>query len=512
MTGPSAARPPRLIFDRPGFYALVAAASLLLSLWAVYLDPVINHDGISEVRAAEYFSVAAWRAGLELAGQPLYSLFAAAISRVTGVSAAHGFYALNAALVALLAVGFVVVVSAMGGGRRTQWLAALLILLFPALNELRSPISGDAGYWAFYVWGLAYFMRYAATRDHRSLAGWGLAALIALLFAVEVLVFLLLVPMWLHVQDHKPGGSRRALKWLVVAAGGLVLLVYALWEQAWHSQVPVDSLLRHPVEQLADGWHELGRALRFRLEALQESFLDHFSQNYDEAALAATLLVTCAVGLINGLGPVYSALAGYALTVSRSVLAVEQRYWWAVFVVVSTLLLLGPALTSFVVEKRDAMTAALTLLAIVPAALERLWQNRSTQLGYRRWLLPLALVLVIGSGINGLDLRGQHYHLRDAGLWLRAAAAPDSSLYSNSEIVVYYSGLDGYRPRADYSWREAMATVWQDRWRDFDYFVVAIDGGNAHRESVLMRRIDIDPVMTFSSDAGDRVLVFDTRQ
>lgn len=511
MTESSAARPSRLILDRPGFYALVAAASLLLSLWAVYLDPVIHHDAISAVRAAEYFSAAAWRAGLETAGQPLYALFAAAISRVTGMSAAHGFYALNAGLLALLAVGFVVVVAVMGGGRRAQLLAALLILLFPALNGLRAPIAGDAGYWAFYVWSLANFMHYAGTRDRRSLAAWGLASLAALLFAVEALVFLLLVPMWLSVQD-RAGAGRWVLKWLVVAAGSLLLLVYVLWGQAWHSQLPVDRLLGHPVEQLVDGWHELGRALRFRREALREGFLNQFSQNYDDAALAVTLLVTCAAGLIKGLGAVYSALAGYGLAVSRRVLAVEQRYWWGVFAVVSTLLLLAPALTSFVVEKRDAMTAALTMLAILPPALERLWQNGSPRAGYRRWLLPLALVLVIGSGVNGLDLRGAHGHLREAGLWLRAAAAPDSSLYSNSRVVVYYSGLNGYRPRADYSWQEAMAAVWQDRWRAFDYFVVVIDAGNAHRESLLMRRIDIAPVMTFSSDAGDRVLIFDTRR
>lgn len=510
MTGPPAAPPLRLVLDRPGFYGFVAAASLLLSLWAVYLDPVINQGGISEVRAAEYFGVAAWRAGMEVAGQPLYALLAAAISGVTGMTAAHGFYALNAGLLALLAVGFVALVSALGGGRRAQMLAALLILLFPTLNAFRAPISGDAGYWVFYVWSLAYFMHHAATRDRRSLAGWALAGLAALLFAVEALVFLLLVPLWLFVQTG-PGGGRRVLKWLAVAAAGGVLLVYALWEQAWHSQLPVDQLLRHPVAQLDDGWQELGRALRFRREALREGFLDQYSQNYDDAALVTTLLVTGAAGLVKSLGLVYSGLAGYALAVSRRVLAVEQRYWWAVFAVLSTLLLLAPALTSFVVDEREAMTAALTVLAIVPLALERSWRNRSTRAGCRRWLLPLALVLVVGTGVNGLDLRGQHDHLREAGLWLRAAAAPDSSLYSNSRIIVYYSGLDEEHRRTDYSWQAAMAAVWQDRWRDFDYFVVAIDARNAHREGHLMRRIDSGPVKTFSSDNGDRVLIFDTR-
>lgn len=511
MTDSPEVHPHRLVLDRPGFYALIAAASLLLSLWAIYLDPVINHDGISDVRAAQYFSVAAWRGGMELADQPLYSLFAAAVSRVTGMSAASSLYALNAGFYALLAIGFVALVSVLGGGRRARLLAAMLVLLFPALNGLRADISSDSGYWAFYVWSLAYFMHHAASRDRRTLAGWMLAGLAALAFAVESLVFLLTVPLWLYVHD-KTGGRGRVIKALAVAAVGTVLLGYALWEQVWHSHVPVGRLLLHPVDHLAGGWHEMGRALGFKLESLRGEFLNQYSEGYDGAALVATLLVLCAAGLIKGLGLVYSTLGGYALAVSRQALTTEQRYWWAVFALVSTLLLLVPALTLFAVEERDAMTAALTILAIVPPALERLLQNWRRSPGFRCWLLPVVLALVVGSGVKGLDLRSEQMHLREAGLWLRATAPPESSLYSNNRILVYYSGLNGYRPRADYTWQEAMATVWYDRWRDFQYLALVISAENSHREGILMHRIDIEPVKTFSNDAGDQVLIFDTRQ
>lgn len=514
MSGAPGPAPHRLVLERPVFYGLVVLASLLLSLWAIYLDPVINSDGVSDVRAARYFRDAHWRAGIEMAGQPVYAALAALISRLTGMSAAYSLYILNAACFALLCTGFVALAGSLGGGRRARLLAAGLVLLLPALNGFRSYISSDPGYWAFYVWSLGYFMYYAGDPRSRSPAGWALAALAAMLFALEALVFLLLVPLWLLVHD-RAGARGRALKLLVLAIAGAVLVGYALWELEWHSRIPVGQLLLHPLDHLAEAWHELGRVLRFKLEALSGEFLDRYSRGYDNAALVAAVLAMCGAGLLQALGAAYTVVAGYALAVSRQALAGRQRYWWGVFATVAVLLLLVPAVTRLTVTGRDAMIAALTLLAVAPAALERLWNTLPAH-GARRCRLPAAglvllLVLVAGAGVQGLDLRSREYHLREAGLWLRANVPPETSLYSNSLVLVYYSGLYGYRPWSDYSWQEAMRLVWQDRWRDYDYLALAIGARNAHREGILMRRLDIEPVKTFTSDDGDKVLIFDAR-
>lgn len=507
----SSTAPHRLVLDRPGFCALVAAASLLLSLWAVYLDPVINSAGVSDVRAAGYFLDARWGAAIDTAGQPLYAFLGAAIGRLTDMSTAHSFYTLNAGLFALLAIGFVALVSVLGGGDRARLLAAALVLLFPTLNGFRPQVAAEPGYWASYVWSLAYFVHYAAAAPRGIPAGWLLAGAAASLFALEALLFLAVVPLWLYVHDRF-GGAGRVLKVSALLVGGALLLVYALWVQQWRGPIPAGELLRDPLAQLFDSWQDTTRALGFRLEALRSEFLDQYSQGFDRAALLVSVLVVCAAGVIKSLGLVYAALAAYGLAVSRRVVAGNRCYWWAVFAVVSVVLLLVPALIDFAVDDREAMIAALTLMAVVPNALERLWSDRSAGVVNRRRLLLLALVLVLVSGLRGLDLRSQQLHLREAGLWLRAAAAPDSSLYSNSPVVVHYTGLNGYRAGADYSWREAVHMIRQDHWRDYRYLALVVDAGAAHREGILMRVMDLEPVKTFTGNAGGRVLIFDTRR
>lgn len=506
MNGLRGQPPHRLVLEQPLFHAAVAVASLLLSLWAIWLDPVINSDGVNDVRAAQYFRDAEWRAGIEMAGEPVYALAAAAVSLVTGMSEAYGLYALNAGLFALLTVGFVVLASVLGGGRPVRLWGALLVLLFPALNGFRSFIASDIGYWAFYVWALAYILHYAVDRDRPSAKAAALAGIGALLFALEALLFLVLVPLWLVVHNRDGG---RLLKLLVIAAGGGLLLGYALWDEQWHAHVPVGQLLLHPVEHMTDGWHELSRALAFKLEALQGQFLDRFSEGYQGAALLASLLVVCVAGLLETLGLLHTALAGWALVSSRWLPDAAQRYWWGVFAVIGVLALLVPALVEFDVGARDAMVPALTALVIVPAALQRLWRGRGES---GRWLAPLIMVLVVVVGVRGLDLRSERLHLREAGLWLRANAPANASFYSNSRVVVYYSGLYGYRPWADYSWQEAMTMVWQSRWPNFHYLALVVAAGDPHREGILMRKLDLEPVQVFTGDTGGKVLIFDTRQ
>lgn len=503
--------PHRILIDRPYWCVLIVLASVLLSFWAIYLDPVINSDGIGMVRAARYFSTNEWRLGLDVAGQPFYPMLMALLSRITGMSAAYSGYALSAGFHACLAVGFTALVGGLGGGRAAQGLAALVVLLYPALNEVRSYIVSDAAYWAFYVWSLAWFLHYAAEHRRRSLGMWVAMGLTALLFRLEASVFLIIAALWLRVRYT---GIRRAwaLKIPVVAAAAGVIVCYALWQQAWQSGAPAEQLLLHPVDHVIGTWHALGRAWRFKLEALGGEFFDRYSLEYDDAALLVTLLLMSGAALVKTLGLLYTALAAYALAGLKRVLSGERRYWWGIFTSLSLVLLLVPAFTEFAADKRVTMTAALTILAIVPLLLERVWRTRIEGCGRRPWVFPVILLLVLGSGFKGLDLRTAQYHLRQAGSWLRANVASGSSLYTNNRIVVYYSGLEGYRSGADYSWRHAMNMVHRDQWRDYDYLALEIKKANRHREGILMRNLELKPSRIFTNDLGDRVLLFKTKR
>lgn len=488
---------------------MLVLASLSLSWWAIHSDPVVNADAVGELIAAKRFAEGAWRPALQAAGRPLYALLIGSASRLTGASVEHAAYALNAGLFALLTVGFVALVNTVGaeapGGPPATWLAAVVALTYPALNGFRSFVSGDAGYWAFYVWSLAWFLHWVEARDRRSLWLWFASASAALLFSLEVVVFLLIVPAWWWVSSAKR--RRGILRVLVLVAAFALLVCYTSWRHTWHSEVAGLELLRHPVGHLMDGLHDAAQGVRFKLEGLRSAFLNQFSSHYDALALLTTLAALVAKALLEALGSVYAALAGYAWFTLKRTLPAATRYWWGVFAVLAAMVMLAPSFTEFEVTRRQGMVAALTLSAAIPLGLERLRRLRSEG-GGLRWVLPLALLLMAVTGIRGLDLGTRDAALRHAGLWLRARADAGSTLYSNSPVIDYYSGLEAYRPGSKYTWQEAMRTVWSGRWRDYDYLAVAIPHTRPYRKGILMRDIKHRPLKVLSDGRGDRVLIF----
>jgi len=323
---------------------------------------------------------------------------------LSGLSTVATAYIVGGVFHAALVLGFAALAAVLGGGRAAQALAVLLILLSPALNEARAAADGSAGYWAFYVWGLAYLARWSASPAALPLAAWALCALAGLSLSADMALFLAIVPLWLWAR---PTDARR--HWLMrlvpPAACVLVLLVLLAARQALHDGVAAWSLLAQPLEQGSEGWYALERSLGFKLEALRDGFLDRFSQSYDTAALLAALVWVCLAGLLGALTVVYAVLAAYTAPVAGRLMPARVLQAWQVHAALSLALLPVHAATGFAVSPGQAMTAALTLLAPVPLILERWWRNWLDGVAGYRWMLPVVVALVGIVGLQGLDLR-----------------------------------------------------------------------------------------------------------
>lgn len=489
--------------------ALTAAAlSFLLSLWALYLDPVINLDGIVYVEAAEHFARGQWAAGFSVYKWPFYSIVIGMVSYVTGMGEGHAAYLVNACLYALIVLGFVAYVRALGGGGRVLWLAAFVALLHPDLNAFRSFVIRDAGYWACYLWSLAFYLAYVRHGRPRLLLGGTVLALAAFLFRIEGVVLLTILPACIYAS--RAAVRERAAAALIIAAfvTGAASVVAPLWQYVSAAEVPAGDLLARPLHHIAGSWSMVGAVMADRLEALTREFPGAGTHAVAVPVYLVTALTMILFELVKTVGVVFSGLIVYVLWTKKPYIPEEMRFWWWLIIGIQSLLVLQFGISNFFLAKRYPVALALALLPIVPFVLNDIWRRCESHGRGNSWPALVLVVLIAVESLDGVNVTTSKHYLKEAGLWLRANAPAASTIYSNDRILVYYSGLEEPGSNTEHSWKAAMREVWTDNWRAYDYFVLAMSKEHTQQEVLLFRRLDAEPVKIFSNDKGDRILIF----
>ena len=115
--------------------------SVLLSLWCIHIDHVINNDGIEYIRTAERLADSDWAGAIAAYKWPFYPLLMLLVSKITGVSYMVSGHILNTLFFTGAVLLFVLTVRAFGGdSKRLTVLAAFVALTHPTFNEYLSLI------------------------------------------------------------------------------------------------------------------------------------------------------------------------------------------------------------------------------------------------------------------------------------------------------------------------------------------------------------------------------------
>ncbi len=114
---------------------LCVMASVCLSIWAVYSDPIINNDGVAYVRTAELLGNGQWSFAFATIQWPFYPFFMWLVSALTGLSLKGAGHAINTSRFSGVILFFLAVIRAIcAKSRRLTVLAAIAARAHPAFN------------------------------------------------------------------------------------------------------------------------------------------------------------------------------------------------------------------------------------------------------------------------------------------------------------------------------------------------------------------------------------------
>lgn len=416
-------------------YLLLIAASCALSALAILRDPIVNDDGVFYLVLAREAADQGIAAALALFDRPLYPILIAGLHQLSGLPLLASAHLLDTALLALLVLSFTRFAAALCGERELAPWIALLVLLFPLLNEYRAFVLRDFGFWALMTSALLPLLRYQATLRWRHGLWWALLGAAAAAFRPEALVYMALLP--LSCLQGETLATRIMNAARLYACMGLLalvpLLVLARFDML---QAPLDAFAA-TLESLAA---TIGNGFAGATARYADTVLDRRVGALAPVSLAAGLMTVLALKFAAALGLVYCALLGWGIAAGRAGLPSVARGTWRVLAGTALLIVV-----SFVLARQfvaDRYLVMLCLLALIPAALalRSLAESarRERRQGAFYLVLGIAIVLLVADGLVSFGTRKDNRH--HAIAWMQGKLPADARVFSNDHTLAFYSG------------------------------------------------------------------------
>lgn len=476
-------------------YLAAAIAGILLSLWQIAGVQQINHDAVYYLLAIEGDSGAIRQIGNWL----FYSRLIGWTASLTGLAPEQAAWAVNMLLDSLTVLAFLRLVEDLGGTRRTLLWAALVILSLPYFNDNRAEIIRDHGYWAFSLVAMIFYLRLFRRFSWKDALGWNLGMSIALLFRVEALVFLVLMPLGLLAAG--PGGLPKAARTLVpVAVMSLGFGLGLLFSSGMQNRL-VDSLANAGL--LVQVFTE---TIPHKAALLRKEVVPQFSQGMAETTLYLGVIWSIIKDLISSMSWLYFAILLLRRWFPTPALPLDYRRILWIYTGLTAAVLFVHGARHFIMVSRYTQALALIMLPVVVFSLDELHrkyreQNRG---GPFLAMAMLGMLILVADSLHSSST--PKAYILQAAEWARKNIPDQARVVTDyhPERVSWYSNRNNGKQLEFHRFRPGKTRI-----GDFDYAFVR--SGEKMKDSRLYRMLSkrgLEPIAHIEAGRGRGVLIY----
>jgi len=173
---------------------MAVLVNLLFSYLMLLYNQPVNVDGILYIHAAQAYLKDGLQGAAQIYAWPFYPVLMAKISTLFHLSLLNTGYILNGFFTSILIIFFILALNTFENSPTVLLWGAAVILLFPALNHDRYNIVRDIGYYAFFMASLWGYIKFLQTEKFIYALFFIFAIILASLFRIEGIIFLILIP------------------------------------------------------------------------------------------------------------------------------------------------------------------------------------------------------------------------------------------------------------------------------------------------------------------------------
>lgn len=496
------------IFNRDALvYYVAGLLSLLLSIWIVLRESVINPDAICYLSSAEIFGKSGLHAAMNFCPQarwPFYSILIYATGSLTHLSFTNAAYALDALFTLITVLSFIAIVKTLGGEKRVLWLAALTILTAHEFNSVRMDIVRDHGFWAFYSLSILFLLRFMKQTHWFDALLWSVSLIVATLFRLEGIFFLLLLPFITFFKSDQ-SIAKRSREFLLL---NMPLMITCLMISAWlvgHQDQSLKTFGRvtEVIFQLQHGWQLALNQFVHTSTLIAHTLLTNASAS--DASLVSIVLFTSwyLINVVCNVSLIYLLLFLYAWRSRALPLAQSAFVVLCGYLVVNLLTTSSFFAENLFLAKRYLIALSLVLMLWVPFALDKMMQMKKHRFIY------LSSFFILISAVGGFFQFGHSKnYIYQAGNWLASNVPANATLYSNNLQLMYYSKHYGESLYQQASQQRDVTMLAGGRFKQYDYVAFNVKNKNKFEINKIILEMKLQPIQVFSNQQGGSVQIY----
>lgn len=409
-----------------------ALISLLLSVFVIYSDDLINRDGILYIETAEAFLQGGLADALDVYNWPFFSIFIALVHQLTSLPLELSAYIINTLFFVLLTDTLVLLSYKILPNKQQLLIAALIILCFSTLNEYRSYIIRDIGYWYFCCLILFRFIQFIEIPTLRNASIWQLVAVMAILFRVEATVIVLLLPLYLAFSFPIKAAIQSILKLNYIFILSLVIGSFYVigFTESVITFNKLDDLLAYiDINDLLGKFNE-------KAEIIEHQILIKYSASYSAFILSFGLIGMLFYKLMKALTIGYLGLYIFSWWKQKQIQLSPYAGLILYFFLLNILILSAFMFKEFFISKRYAIIAILSILILIIPRLTLLFHQSSSKRNNRA-LTIISFVLLV-SFIDGIHKSNSKHYVKNTAIWASKNLPSNSDVLTDDVFINYY--------------------------------------------------------------------------
>lgn len=434
---------------------LTVGLSALIAAQVQYIQHGwINPDSVLYLEAAKLFTQGAWQAGFDVFPWPFYALCIALVSKISMFNVHLSAQVLNVIFFSIATYSFIQIIQ-LTGGKQRQMIAGALIWLSAQylIGGVLEMLMRDEGFWAFYLSGLVFFIRYYQQQQFKDALLWQLCIIIATLFRIEAILFLMFLPLILFWQAN----TSVKLKWqrflqanvINVSLALVVIVTFSL-----NANLSTNLLGRLNEIFTSNLWQQFTKNLTEKSAIMSSQVLGEYLEEFATVGLLLTFFYIICTKVIGATGLINVGLSAMAIR-HRNGLMDKQAFQVLRAAAVIAVLNMALIITKvFVLSSRYVLALSFILMILASFYLaELLFKNHKNI--KTKWLTIALVVFMLGGVIKNIVPKQPGYNYQQQAVnWVEK--------YNQDNLPIFYDDC-----RMRYFAEQPFSGTWGDNWQVF---------------------------------------------